>query len=179
MCEHRDELISLLASQYENHEGRPLQVFGLSSHTLEDYLTTERDLANRMSRMPTSEYLLNRRQTLIMDQQDGGANEWQEANEDELFDDFVVLQTADLQQYNTTEKLTKENNQMKNEGASQCLVGKPGLEGEKIRLEDFEINKVIDKGSFGKVFLVYNRKMGKMYAMKRINKDLLLQKNQV
>ena len=27
---------------------------------------------------------------------------------------------------------------------------------------------------FGKVFLVSNRKMGKMYAMKRINKDLLL-----
>ena len=46
-------------------------------------------------------------------------------------------------------------------------------------LDDFEIVKVIDKGSFGKVFLVSNRKMGKMYAMKRINKELLLQKKQV
>ena len=130
MCEHRDELISLLASQYENIEGRPLQVFGLSSHTLEDYLTTERDIANRMSRMPTNDYLLNRRETLIMDQQDGGANEWQDTNVDELFDDFVVLQPSDLQQYNNPEKLEKENNQMRNEGTSQCLVGKPGMQGE-------------------------------------------------
>ena len=58
---------------------------------------------------------------------------------------------------------------------SQCLVGKPGINGEKVNLDDF----VIDKGSFGKVFLVSNRKMGKMYAMKRINKELLLQKKQV
>ena len=65
MSEHRDDLISILASQHELNEGRPLQVFGLSSASLEDYLTTERDLANRITRMPTSEYLLNRRQTMI------------------------------------------------------------------------------------------------------------------
>ena len=62
---------------------------------------------------------------------------------------------------------------------SACLIGKPGTRGERIVLEDFEIKKVIDKGSFGKVFLVACPKMGKMYAMKRINKDLLLQKKQV
>ena len=84
-------MISVLASQHEVVEGRPLQVFGLSSATLEDYLTTERDLANRMTRMPTTEYLLNRRETLIMDQADGQNNEWEDAGDDELFDDFVVL----------------------------------------------------------------------------------------
>jgi len=39
------------------------------------------------------------------------------------------------------------------------------------------IKKVIDKGSFGKVFLVENSKNGKQYAMKRLNKDVILQKN--
>jgi len=62
-CDHRDELISVLASQYEAIEGRTLQVFGLSSATLESYLTSERDLANRITRMPTKEFLLNRRET--------------------------------------------------------------------------------------------------------------------
>lgn len=80
-----------------------------------------------------------------------------------------------MAKHNTTEKLTKERQQQKT-GSSTCLIGKPGLKGEVVNLEDFEISKVIDKGSFGKVFLVNNRKMGKMYAMKRINKDLLLQK---
>ena len=104
-------MISVLASQHEVVEGRPLQVFGLSSATLEDYLTTERDLANRMTRMPTTEYLLNRRETLIMDQADGQNNEWEDAGDDELFDDFVVLVQPDMAKYNTTENLTKEREQ--------------------------------------------------------------------
>jgi serine/threonine protein kinase len=46
-------------------------------------------------------------------------------------------------------------------------------------LEDFKIRKVIDKGSFGKVFLVVNKNNGKLYAMKRINKDILIDKKQI
>ena len=133
-----------------------------------------------MTRMPTEDYLLSRRETLVMERnENGGAgDDWVEGMEDELFDDFVVLQQPDLTKFNTTEKLNQEKAD-KNQGSSQCLIGKPGLQGEVVTLEDFEISKVIDKGSFGKVFLVSNRKMGKMYAMKRINKDLLLQKKQV
>ncbi len=33
-------------------------------------------------------------------------------------------------------------------------------------LEDFKVLKVIDKGSFGKVFLVRQEANGKLYAMK-------------
>lgn len=51
--------------------------------------------------------------------------------------------------------------------------------GTEISLEDFKIKKVIDKGSFGKVFLVVNIKDGKEYAMKRINKDVLIEKGQI
>jgi len=105
-------------------------------------------------------------------------DEWVDDVNDELFDDFVVMQMPDMKKYNTTENIGKEND-TKNQGMSQCLIGKPGINGEIVNLDDFEIVKVIDKGSFGKVFLVNNRKMGKMYAMKRINKDLLLQKKQV
>lgn len=47
---------------------------------------------------------------------------------------------------------------------------------DKVKLEDFKIKKVIDKGSFGKVFHVVNIKDGKEYAMKRINKDILIEK---
>ena len=44
------------------------------------------------------------------------------------------------------------------------------------KLEDFKIKKLIDKGSFGKVYHVVNTKDGKEYAMKRINKDILIEK---
>ena len=46
-------------------------------------------------------------------------------------------------------------------------------------LEDFKIIKLIDKGSFGKVFHVVNTKDDKEYAMKRINKDILIEKGQI
>ena len=84
-----------------------------------------------------------------------------------------MLLEPDFSKYNTQANLDKERDKL--HGAeSACLIGKPGTKGERITLEDFEIRKVIDKGSFGKVFLVSCSKMGKMYAMKRINKDLLL-----
>ena len=72
-CEKRDQLISVLAAQHEQVEQRPLQVFGLASATLEDYLTTERDLANRITRMPPPEFLLNKRETFI-DENDADKN---------------------------------------------------------------------------------------------------------
>jgi hypothetical protein len=37
---------------------------------------------------------------------------------------------------------------------------KSKVEGEDVALEDFKIKKVLDKGSFGKVFLVVNQKTG-------------------
>ena len=61
--------------------------------------------------MPTAEYLLNRRQTLIMDQSDGQNNEWEEADDEELFDDFVLLEQPDMAKYNTRERITKEREQ--------------------------------------------------------------------
>ena len=107
-------------------------------------------------------------------QENGEENKEEEwVDDDDLFiDDFVLLE-PDFSKYNTQANLDKERDKL--HGAeSACLIGKPGTKGERITLEDFEIRKVIDKGSFGKVFLVSCAKMGKMYAMKRINKDLLL-----
>ena len=118
------------------------------------------------------------KRSTITGKEGGQEDEEEWVEDDELFDDFVILERTDLDRYNETSKLKKESD-TKNAGASMCLLGKPGLHGEVVTLEDFEIKKVIDKGSFGKVFLVFNRKMNKMYAMKRINKDLLLQKKQV
>ena len=44
-------------------------------------------------------------------------------------------------------------------------------------LDQFEILKLIGKGTFGKVFLIQNLKTGKLFAMKCIRKDLILEAN--
>ena len=47
-----------------------------------------------------------------------------------------------------------------------------------VRLEDFDIVKVIGRGSFGKVYLVKKKDDGNYYAMKTLKKDMILRKNQ-
>lgn len=68
-------------------------------------------------------------------------------------------------------------------GGQGQLIAINGAQNEKVddgvKLEDFKIKKLIDKGSFGKVFHVVNIKDGKEYAMKRINKDILIEKGQI
>ena len=41
-------------------------------------------------------------------------------------------------------------------------------------LNDFLVKSVIGKGSFGKVFLVEKKDSGKVYAMKSLRKDVIL-----
>jgi hypothetical protein len=142
------------------------------------YLTTERDLARKVSRMPGMDYKLQARSSLYKSHVSQVAEEGDWEEYEELFDDFVILDKSDLDRYNEPAKLKKAKSD-KDSGPSQCLIGRAGVNNEKITLEDFTILKVIDKGSFGKVFLVSNKKMGKLYAMKRINKDVLIEKKQI
>jgi len=50
---------------------------------------------------------------------------------------------------------------------------------EKVRLEDFELLKVLGRGSFGKVMQVRKKTDGKVYAMKILKKRAIIARNQV
>lgn len=62
-------------------------------------------------------------------------------------------------------------------GASQTLYAKAG--DVKVGLADFNIKKVIGRGSFGKVFLVQKKGGQDVYAMKSLRKDVILDYDQV
>lgn len=47
-----------------------------------------------------------------------------------------------------------------------------------ISLDDFKIEKVLGKGTFGKVFLVAKKDTGQHYAMKSLRKELIERRNQ-
>ena len=51
--------------------------------------------------------------------------------------------------------------------------------GDEVCLDDFNIKKVLGKGSFGKVFLVQRKGDENYYAMKSIRKDILIQNDQI
>lgn len=72
------------------------------------------------------------------------------------------------------ESIKRETISMHSSKATCILVSPKNTNADKVSLTDFIIRKVIDKGSFGKVFLVEHNKTGKLYAMKRLNKDVIL-----
>jgi serine/threonine protein kinase len=47
-----------------------------------------------------------------------------------------------------------------------------------VSLDDFKIEKVLGKGSFGKVFLVTKKDTDQVYAMKSLRKDMIERRNQ-
>ncbi len=46
-------------------------------------------------------------------------------------------------------------------------------------MKDFEIKKMIGRGSFGKVYLVEQKGTGLQFAMKALRKDLIIDTDQV
>jgi serine/threonine protein kinase len=52
-------------------------------------------------------------------------------------------------------------------------------DGSNVSLSDFQIKKVIGRGSFGKVFLVQKKTDQQVYAMKSLRKDVILDYDQV
>lgn len=110
---------------------------------------------------------------------DPSANQLQFDDDEFALDDWVIINDGprpEIVALNTKERLNRATLDMTSSESVALLIGKGA---DKVTLKDFIIKKIIDKGSFGKVFLVENSKNGKVYAMKRLNKDVVLAKNQV
>ena len=93
-----------------------MQVFGLSSATLEDYVTSEKDLQRRITNMPTADFLLSKRESMVLSQaQIDDNDEW--GDDEDLYDDFVILERPNFDKYNGKDALQKEKD-TKNQGDS-------------------------------------------------------------
>ena len=50
---------------------------------------------------------------------------------------------------------------------------------EETTIDDFHLRSILGKGSFGKVFLVEHKVTGRVYAMKSIRKDIVIDHEQI
>ena len=65
------------------------------------------------------------------------------------------------------------------EPQSNRISTRSSLESSNISLDDFKTLKTLGKGSFGKVYLVKNINTDKIYAMKVLDKQFVIQKKQI
>lgn len=74
------------------------------------------------------------------------------------------------------------NNEIKNQRNTDLFNKETSLlklKRTKISINDFDILKTIGKGAFGQVFLVQKKDSGHVYAMKRLEKNLTIEKEQI
>ena len=116
-------------------------------------------LTKQQARMQSREDILRRKQELIVEVGDNDSDAENESNNN---DDS----NGDGSTGSGHEQKTMEVEQLLNNT-------------DKVRLEDFELLKVLGRGSFGKVMLVRYKRDGKKYAMKILKKKAIIARNQV
>lgn len=82
--------------------------------------------------------------------------------------------TEDSEQTQDSESELDIKKSMEMGGTSMINSGNPDA-----KLTDFNIKKMIGRGTFGKVYIVENKNDEKLYAMKCIRKDLVLENQQI
>lgn len=75
------------------------------------------------------------------------------------------------------DEISQWNNEVSNTRSESIFI--KNKNEKKVDLKDFVIKSVIGKGSFGKVFLVQKVQDGKVYAMKSLRKDVIIDYDQI
>jgi serine/threonine protein kinase len=77
------------------------------------------------------------------------------------------------------EKSTNGDSYISNSGDMREFTNDPNYSSTDVNIDDFKIQAVIGRGSFGKVYVVIKKDNQQVYAMKTLKKDMILRKNQM
>ncbi|CAI2363739.1 unnamed protein product [Moneuplotes crassus] len=176
--EHREEIIQSLKMAYISLMKTNLPIYGIDAKDLKNFTTTEKDKIKGKSRIPGEKYLMETEEVIVKEENSENpstisTNEWD--TEDYLKTSFrasAVLSSFQIDLEDEEEKLKdseiyRSSTLYSNAGAEECT------------LEDFKIKRVIGKGAFGKVFMVENKNNSKVYAMKSLRKDMIIDYQQL
>ena len=109
-----------------------------------------------------------------------GKKEKKKDNSFSKMNEKYLINTEEFQKKILNEILISPiNNEKKNEQKIETTIFSNHKTVKSVTLDDFEILKVLGRGSFGKVCLVRNKQTKEIYAMKSLKKDVLLDNDQV
>lgn len=76
-------------------------------------------------------------------------------------------------------KTSSSSSNLDDTNDENCYLNIGDFRSQRITLKDFNIVKLVGKGSFGKVFLVTTKNSNEYFAMKALKKDVVLQDDDV
>uniref|UniRef100_A0A1A8S077 Serine/threonine-protein kinase sgk-1 n=2 Tax=Nothobranchius rachovii TaxID=451742 RepID=A0A1A8S077_9TELE len=96
------------------------------------------------------------------------------------FSDFLhkVVSGQQLCQHLDTQKLLRRHSKLRKQKEESATLSSANTETSQMRPSDFDYLKVIGQGSFGKVLLARHRKQGDYYAVKVLQKQMIIKRRE-
>ena len=194
--DRREEILDIIKKAHIELLSKNCAIFGVTSKDLKPYTTTEGDMKKQFSRMTPPENRMITEDLLSVDAvkqaTDGMAKVSVSSSSTKDDEDYDQQQNTRQAQRAANDNMTFEDEDEEDSKfngdemddkvrASMAGGGKNLFSRNEIdaKLEDFELRKLIGKGTFGKVFLVEHKTTGKLYAMKCIRKDIIIENEQM
>ena len=150
ISEVREDTIKAVKEAYAKLCGKNLPIYGVPHQFLKDFVTTKGDRKKSVFKIPEEGFRLKEEDVIQ------ASDPAQDPNAFQALDDlpnFKKTKAQSIYQKNKSEK--------------------------KVMIEEFKVLKVLGKGSFGKVYLVEMISTSKLYAMKELRKDVLIDTDQI
>jgi serine/threonine protein kinase len=195
---HRQIITDILSQQFSSLKQKKLSVQKVQEQSLRDKALTKaaakglnhvdsmrrkRDFDELCGSDHEDQKVLeqgNRKQSTLGQQQQQQQQPQQQPQQQQPQQQQQQLQSYQQQQQHNTQSQPPaqfEDEEADEEGDTITPIN--GIQQTKVRVEDFELMKVLGRGSFGKVMQVRHKGDNRIYAMKILKKSAIVARNQV
>jgi len=164
--EFRKEIFEAFKYVFYNEHKTNLPVYGVPDK-LKDYATSKKDISNGVEVNPKEQYRLRKED--IYEEKGKSTNT--------NINNSTKSSMTSSNSNQGFDEVTQFDDEVKNSVATAVYSKQPN--DKHVALKDFDIKSVIGRGSFGKVFLVQKKGDGKVYAMKSLRKDVIIDYDQI
>lgn len=141
----------------------------------EKYESKKSNISNSIDNLNSS--INNNTNTLNLNNNN---NNYNSHNRVEILDEEITEKPRNYPfNYELTEEMIESHEKFKDENEETPMTILENIDEQKIGFHSFHIVKLLGQGTFGKVFLVRNKRDGKIYAMKALKKKNLIAKKQL
>lgn len=146
---------------------------------LKEVTTTEKDAKYKISRLPSDDLRIHDEEVFgpEYEREDGGTSSTADSGDTSFGDKAKQVEKRVGEM--TMGDSTDDDEDTDFDTRNSVLVFSHKEEEEKVTLADFEIQGVIGRGTFGKVFLAKLKTTEQLYAIKSLRKDVLLEAGQI